>query len=88
MRNEENNLLAKWLEGSINQSETESLSSDIDMETLIANLEKLSKLKLNSKPIDKSWDSLLKRIKRPDLVTSSTQDHPVTMPDSFSYSIV
>lgn len=88
MRNEENNLLAKWLEGSINESETEYLSAEVDIESLNYNLEKLNKLVLNSKPIDKSWHSFLKRIKREEIATEPAQDRPLSLSERFSYAKV
>ncbi|MBC7883859.1 MAG: hypothetical protein H7X99_00185 [Saprospiraceae bacterium] len=55
MRNEENNLLAIWLEGKFTDQNLKIISESYDLENLEHNLSLLEQLAITNKPTNKNW---------------------------------
>ncbi len=55
MNQEDNILLAKWLEGRLDPSEIDDLSKGVDLSALDKDLVLMADLQLNTNPIDKQW---------------------------------
>lgn len=62
MNQEDNILLAKWLEGRLDPSEIDDLSKGVDLSALDKDLVLMADLQLNTNPIDKQWKAFNEKI--------------------------
>lgn len=63
MNQEDNILLAKWLEGRLDPSEIDDLSKGVDLPALDKDLDLLADLQLNTNSSDVQWKAFNKKIK-------------------------
>lgn len=63
MNQEDNILLAKWLEGRLDPSEIDDLSKSVDLSALDKDLDLLADLQLNTNSPDVQWKAFNKKIK-------------------------
>ena len=63
MNQEDNILLAKWLEGRLDPSEIDDLSKVVDLSALDKDLDLLADLQLNTNSSDVQWKAFNKKIK-------------------------
>ncbi len=62
MNQEDNILLAKWLEGRLDPSEIDDLSKGVDLSALDKDLVLMADLQLNTNPIDEQWKAFNEKI--------------------------
>lgn len=62
MNQEDNILLAKWLEGRLDPSEIDDLTKGVDLSAIDKDLDLLADLQLNTNPIDKQWKAFNEKI--------------------------
>lgn len=63
MNREENNLLAKWLDGTTSKSELKELDNMFGLNMLSQDISKLEHINLNGTPIEDCWKVLQQKIK-------------------------
>jgi hypothetical protein len=63
MNREENNLLAKWLDGTTSKSELIELDKMFDLNMLSQDISKLDLINLNGTPTEDCWKVLQQKIK-------------------------